>query len=121
MNRIFEEKILPEAKKMLRYAKIPQNAKVASTWETTYLDALKSKQYSVNSKDEIIVSDKDGKELINRHGWPMTAQDAIEETFDSYFERNNMPLTEKQYLERLKDKKISPAERVELVKFWEQR
>lgn len=119
MTDIFNEIILPEAKKMLKKAVLPQKQTVAQTWTNMYFNELKNKRYEYNETGEIIVVDKAGHTVDNQHGWPMTGTDAIEETFNRLFDKNDLPDTEDEYFKRLKNPKITPAERIRLTEFWQ--
>jgi hypothetical protein len=121
MTDIFNEKIMPEAQKMLKKAKLPESPTVSENQKAVFFNELKSKRFSYNEKSEIVVLDKMGNMVENRHGWPMSGKDAIEETFDTLFERNNMPETESEYFKRLKNPKITAKERIELTNYWQNR
>ena len=120
-NEIYYEVILPEAQRMLKKAKLPESQTVLETRKNIFFGELKSKRFSYNEKGEIIVLDKMGNAVDNQHGWPMSGQDAIEESFDKLFERNGMPETEEEYFKRLRNPKITPKERIDLTNFWENR
>ena len=119
MENIFYERILPEAQKMLKKAKLPESQTVLETRKNIFFGELKSKRFSYNEKGEIIVLAEMGNVAENQHGWPMSGQDAIEEIFDKYFERNNMPETEQEYIKRLQNPKITAKERIELTDYWQ--
>ena len=121
MENIYYERILPEAQRMLKKAKLPESPKVLETYKSVFFDELKSKRFALDEKGETIVLDKMGNVAENQHGWPMSGQDAIEESFDKYFERNNMPETEQEYIKRLQNPKITAKERIELTNFWQNR
>lgn len=119
MENVYYERILPEAQKMLKKAKLPENKTVLENQKNVFFNELKSKRFSLNEKDEVIVLDESGNLMDNEHGWPMSGKDAIEETFDKLFERNGMPETEVDYIQRLRNPKITPAERINLTNFWQ--
>ncbi|HEY5125375.1 MAG TPA: hypothetical protein VIK14_16715 [Ignavibacteria bacterium] len=118
MENVYFERILPEANKMLKKAKLPENKAVLENQKNVFFNELKSKRFAVNEKDEVIVLDESGNLMDNAHGWPMSGKDAIEETFDKLFERNGMPETEEEYLKRLRNPKITAKERIELTNYW---
>lgn len=119
MTDIFNEIILPEAKRMLKKAALPQKQEVAQTWTNMYFNELKDKRYEYNERGEIIVVDNAGHTVDNQHGWPMSGNDAIEITFNKFFESNGMPDNFDDYMKRLRNPKITPAERIKLVDYWQ--
>lgn len=118
MENIYYERILPEAQRMLKKAKLPESQMVLETRKNIFFNELKSKRFALNEKEEVIVLDNMGNQLDNAHGWPMSMQDVIEESFDKLFERHGMPETEADYMARLRNPKITPKERIELTEYW---
>lgn len=119
---------------------LPQDPRKAQTWKDTYLNELRQAKYQENEDGTITVLDKDDTILKNAHGHVVSFDEFEKEIADKYFEypkaedRSSsgnkedktsrtgvpvgMPRTEEEYFARLKDPKITPAERVEVVKFW---
>jgi hypothetical protein len=108
-------------------------------WKDTYLNELRQSQYQEGEDGTITVLDKDGTILKNAHGHVVSFDEFEKEIADKYFEypkaaersssgnketepaKTNiagMPKSIEDYESRLRDPKITPKERVELVNFW---
>ncbi len=115
---------------------LPSDPRKAQVWKDTYLNELRNSNYQENG-DTIIVLGSDGAALKNAHGYQITFDEFEKEVADKYFEYPkaeersssgnkdekkgtgfNAPKNEEEYIARLRDPKITPAERIQLTEFW---
>ncbi len=115
------------------------NPRKAQKWKDTYLNELRQGNY-MEDGDTIIVLGQDGKPLQTDHGKTISFDDYEKEIADQYFEYpvseqrsspGNKPDAKKpistngfippkdqnDYMARLRDPKITPAERIQLTEF----
>lgn len=117
---------------------LPTDPSKALKWKDTFLNDLRQASYMENNGD-IVVLDGEGKALTNAHGHTITFDEYEKDTADKYFEYQvstdrsgsgnkppagagtgdwNAPKTDEDYMARLRDPKITPAERVKLTEYW---
>lgn len=118
---------------------MPQDPRKAQAWEEIYLGELRKHSYMEDSDGNPIVLNAEGTPLTSPHGKNITFDEFEKEVADRYFEypvagdRSSAgnkgidgagssgfatPKTEEEYMTRLKDPKITPAERIKLTDFW---
>lgn len=123
----------------IRNPLLPTDPRKAQIWKDTYLNELRQAQYQEGEDGTITVLDKDGTILKNAHGHIVSFDEFEKDIADKYFEypvadnrssagnKDNkgtfqsvagMPKSIEEYESRLRDPKITPKERVELVNFW---
>jgi len=117
---------------------LPSDPRKAQSWKDVYLNDLRQGSY-MEDGENIIVLNADGTPLQSAHGKTITFDEFEKEISDKYFEypvsehrsspgnkpdpKNNgqsgftMPKTKEEYYERLRDLKITPAERIQLTEF----
>lgn len=117
MENLFETSIKSLALEKLKRAKMPDNPVAAQKMTDFYLNELGNKRYTTDDKGEVIVIDKEGNPIENRHGWPTSAEDVIDETFNLYFIDNGLPKTEDEAYRLLRNPNITPEERISLTNF----
>jgi len=115
MNDLFETKVKPEAMKLLKRAIMPESKEATQKMTNHYLNELSGKRYRQEG-GEIIVTDNEGNPIENAHGYNMTAQDAVSETFDKYFSDNGLPRTADECYRRLRSPNITTEERIRLTR-----
>lgn len=119
---------------------LPGDVKKAENWKNTYVNELKGYNYLENEDGSIIVLDKEGKSLQDKHGNPITFDEVVKTTADNYFDytvaeprtsSGNKPQegkpgqntgdvkTKSEALERLKDPKITPEDRKKYTTLYE--
>ena len=116
---------------------LSEDPRKAQKWKETYLNELKTGNY-MEDGETIIVLDGEGKPLQTAHGKPVTFDEYEKDIADQYFEypkaedRSSSglkpteqkgstfvaPKNEDEYMARLRDPKITPAERIQLTEFW---
>lgn len=116
---------------------LSEDPRKAQKWKETYLNELKTGNY-MEDGDTIIVLDAEGKPLQTAHGKSVTFDEYEKDIADQYFEypksenRSSSglkppeqkgstfvaPKNEDEYMARLRDPKITPAERIQLTEFW---
>jgi hypothetical protein len=121
MNNILNEIVRPLADKMLERADLPKDKQKAETRKKVFLDELKSLNYEYDVNGKIVVKNNNGFSLSDDHGWEYSIDEVVNNIFNKYFEVSKWPLSEAEYVARLKDKKITPAERIQLVNYWQNR
>jgi hypothetical protein len=109
---------------------LPTDPKKAQVWKETYLNELRNGNYQ-EGEDSIIVLDKDGNSLKDSHGNTITFDEFEKSISDKYFEypvsqqrsstgnttttttttAGGEPKTKAECVEKLKDPKITPADR----------
>lgn len=110
---------------------LPQDPQKAQVWKNTYLNELKAGNYQQSEDGTIIVLDKEGNAMKDPHGNPVTFDEFEKSISDKYFEYpvaeqrdssgnkdtkdKNLnvgePKTKAECLVKLKDPKITPADR----------
>ena len=113
---------------------MPTDPRKAQTWEEVYLAELRKGKYMEGDDDSIIVLNAESKPLTNSHGKTITFDEYEKEIADKYFDYqkaedrsspgnkdsskqfSNTPKTQEEFEARLKDPKITPKERIELIK-----
>ena len=111
----------------------------AQKWKETYLNDLRNANYMEDDEDKLIVLDAEGKPLQNPHGQTISFDEFEKGIADNYFDypiagaRSSAgnkpddgtgsngftaPKDEDEYIGRLRDPKITPAERIQLTEFW---
>lgn len=115
MNELFESEVKPKALKALKRAVLPENPESVRKMTNVYLGELEKNRYVKNAKNEVIIIDKLGEPVENQHGWEKTADDAIEEVFNTFFDDNGLPHTEDEAYRRLRNPNIQSAERIQLT------
>jgi hypothetical protein len=117
---------------------LPGDLRKAQVWKDTYLNELKGASYMDND-GEIVVLNAEGAPLQNAHGHSITFDEFERDIADKYFEypvstpRNSpgntpppsggsggfvAPKNDDEYMARLKDPKITPTERMNLVNWY---
>jgi len=110
---------------------LPTDPKKAQVWKETYLNELKAGNYQEGEDGTPIVLDKEGNALKDSHGNPITFDEFEKNVSDKYFEypaaeerssagnkaaasaaaNAGEPKTKDECLAKLKDPKITPADR----------
>jgi len=113
---------------------LPSDPRKAQVWRETYLNDLRNANYQEGEDGKIIVLNSEEKPLTSPHGNIITFEEFEKDIADKYFEypkaedRSSAgnkddksigtvttPKTQEEFEARLKDPKITPAERVKLV------
>ncbi len=118
---IFNEIVKPKAMKKLERAQLPEDKVRAKAWEDTYLKELSSKRYGYDSRGKVILLDEAGQELQDEHGHPVLDKEYIDEVFNKYFELSGLPLTQTEFEYMLRDKDITPEQRVKITNYWREK
>lgn len=119
MENIFEEKIKPMALKLLKRAKLPEDQIKAGNQKSIFINSLASKNYQYDPDGKIITLDSNGFEVQDKHGYSLTVDEFVQQEFDKYFEVSNLPVSVDECISRLKDPKITPAERKKITECWD--
>ena len=119
MNDILNSIVRPMADKMLERANLPQNKQIAENWKNVFLNELKSLNYERDINNKIIVKDENGFVLSDEHGWEYSIDEVVRSTFNKYFDISTMPINEDEFISRLKDKNITPDERIRITEYWQ--
>lgn len=117
MENLFEIQVKPKALAALKRAKMPDSPGAVQKMTNFYLDQLKGKKNATNEKGEVLVVDDSGNPIENKHGWPMTAQDAVDQTFSQFFVDNGLPHTVDKAYRRLSDPGITSDERIRITNY----
>jgi hypothetical protein len=118
---------------------LPQDVRKAQTWKETFLNELRQASYMEGEDGTLIVLNSEGKPLQTPHGKNVTFDEFSKETADKYFEypvseqrsspgnkpdpKNNgqtgfiPPKTAEEYMQRLRDPKITSDQRIQLTEF----
>lgn len=116
---------------------LPSDPRKAQVWKDTYLNELKNANYMDND-GEIVVLNAEGAPLQNAHGHSITFDEFERDIADKYFEypkaeqRSSAgnreesksaggfiaPKSDDEYAARLRDPKITPIERMNLVNWY---
>lgn len=118
MTNIFDEVIRPKANELLKRAKLPDDQNKAENQKNVFLNEL-SKYNFQNNNGEIVAYDSKGFEIQDKHGYNLTVDQFLKSEFDNYFELSDLPISEKECIERLRDEKINPAERKRITDHWD--
>jgi len=109
---------------------LPSDPKKAQVWKETYLNELRAGNYQESEDGTPIVLDKDGNVMRDSHGNTVTFEEYEKSISDKYFEyptaqqrsssgnqstttttTGGEPRTKADCIEKLKDPKITPADR----------
>jgi hypothetical protein len=109
---------------------LPNDVEKAQVWKETYLNELRQGNYQEGDAGEIIVLDKDGNVMKDKHGNPVTFAEFEKSISDKYFEyqkaeprtsagnqtqqqqgQGGEPKTKADCITKLKDPKITPEDR----------
>jgi len=109
---------------------LPSDPKKAQVWKETYLNELRAGNYQESEDGTPIVLDKDGNVMRDSHGNTVTFEEYEKSISDKYFEyptaearsspgnkppaqlgQGGEPRTKADCIEKLKDPKITPADR----------
>jgi hypothetical protein len=117
MTNIFDEVIRPKAMELLKRAVLPDDHVKSGNQKSIFLNSLASFTYQ-NTNGEIVTLDSKGFEITDPHGYNLTVEQFIKSEFDKYFEVSDLPISETECIERLKDPKITPPERKKITDHW---
>lgn len=117
MTNIFDEIVRPKAMELLKRAKLPDDQSKAGNQKNVFLNELSKYNYQ-NNNGEIVTLDSNGFEIRDLHGYNLTIDQFLKSKFDIYFEVSDLPITEMECIERLKDPKIAPSERKKITDHW---
>lgn len=117
-NKIFDEKIKPKALELLKRAKLPEDQVKAGNQKNIFINSLASRTYQHGTNGEIVALDSNGFEIQDKHGYNLTVDQFIKSEFENYFELSDLPISEAECIERLKDPKITPSERKRITDHW---
>lgn len=112
--KIFDEIIRPRAMELLKRAKLPDDQTRADTRKNVFLNELSKYNYQND-----LVYDSNGFEQTDPHGWNLTIDQFLKSEFDKYFEISDLPINEAECIARLKDERITPAERKKISNHWD--
>jgi len=118
MENLFDEVIRPKAQELLKRAKLPEDQIKAGNQRNIFLRVLASFTYQ-NNNGQIIIFDSNGFEVTDPHGYSLTLDEFLKSEFDKYFDLSDLPINEAECIARLKDEKITPAERKRITEQWE--
>lgn len=121
MNDIFESIVRPMAEKLLERADLPHDKIKAENRKNVFLNELKSLNYEYEINRKIVVKDNNGFTLSDEHGWDYSITEIVQNTFNKYFDISTMPINETEYFARLKDKNITPTERIRITEYWQKK
>jgi len=116
-NKIFDEVIRPKALELLKRAKLPEDQVKAGNQKSIFINSLASFTYQ-NDNGEIVTSDSKGFEVRDPHGYNLTIDQFLKSEFEKYFDLSDLPISEAECIERLKDPKITPSERKKITDHW---
>ena len=117
-NKIFDEFVKPKGLELLKRAELPMDQTKAENWKGIFLKELASKKYQYDNEGKIIALDSNGFEIQDKHGYNLTVDQFLKSEFDKYFEVSDLPISEKECIERLRDPKITPLERKKITDHW---
>lgn len=118
-NKIFDEVIRPKAVELLKRAKLPDDQVKAGNQKSIFINSLASSFTYQNTNGEIQAYDLKGFEIQDKHGYNLTVDQFLKSEFDLYFEVSDLPISEKECIERLRDPKITPLERKKITDQWD--
>lgn len=119
MTNIFDEVIRPKAVELLKRAKLPDDQVKAGNQKSIFINSLASRTYQHGTNGEIVAYDSKGFEIQDKHGYNLTVDQFLKSEFDLYFEVSDLPISEKECIERLRDPKITPPERKKITDQWD--
>jgi hypothetical protein len=109
----FNEIIRPRAIELLKRAKLPNDQDKAGNQKNVFLNELSKFTYQND-----VVYDSNEFPVTDPHGWNLSYDQFLKSEFDKYFEVSDLPINEKECIDRLRDEKITPAERKRITDHW---
>ena len=118
MTDIYNEIVKRKAEELLKRAELPEDKAKAEIRKNIFLQELSSRGYKYGDNGEVIILDELGIEVTDKHGYSLTIDEAIKNTFDKYFDISRLPTSAEECITLLKNPKITPEERRVITERW---
>lgn len=118
MIDIYNDIVRVKAEELLKRAELPEDKAKAEIRKNIFLQELSRRGYKYGDNGEVIILNELGIEVTDPHGYNLSIDEAIKNTFDKYFDISSLPATAEECITRLKDPKITPEERRVITERW---